>query len=88
MRVTRRTRPSHVGYGASIGRRRLLHTQADHSPPATEFHDQGSMAGLTMVVRLNFHDASETPGEPGHALHGDRRQTQELAAATSSERGR
>jgi hypothetical protein len=88
MRVTRRTRPSQVGHGASIGRRRLLHTQANDSASDAESHDQGSMVGLTMVVRLDFHDASETPGEPDHAFHGDRRQTQQLAAAASSDGGR
>lgn len=88
MRVTRRTRPSQVGCGASIARRRLLHTRADPSPPAAEPHDQGSMDGLTMVVRLDFHDGIETPGEPDRTLHGDRRQTQELAAAASSARAR
>jgi hypothetical protein len=88
MRVTRRTRPSQIGFGASIGRRRLLHTHADRSP-AAESRDLGSMAGLTMVVRLDFHDATESPGEPGRApqVQDDRLQTQAPAAVALSARG-
>ena len=90
MRVTRRARPSQVGCGASIGRRRLLHTQASEVPLTAENHEQGSMAGLTMVVRLDFHDAREMPAEPAHSrqVQGDRLQSQEPGATASSARGR
>ena len=90
MRVTRRARPSQVGCGASIGRRRLLHTQASDVPLTAETHDQASMAGLTMVVRLDFHDASELPGEPAHSqqVQCDRLQSQEPVATALSARGR
>lgn len=90
MRVTRRTRPSQVGCGTSIGRRRLLHTQASDEPLIAETHHEESMAGLTNVVRLDFHDAREIPAEPARSrqVQGDRPQSQEPVATVSSARGR
>ena len=87
MRVTRRTRPSQVGCGASIGRRRLLHTQASDTPPAPKSQDQAAMTGLTVVIQLDFLNARETRIDPAHRTRGDRLQTQAPVAAAASARG-
>ena len=87
MRVTRRTRPSQVGYGASAARRRLLHAQAHDSPLALEPRDPVSVADLSMVIPLDFFSAREMSSEPVQRTRGDRLQNQERLAASSSARG-
>jgi hypothetical protein len=73
MRVTRRTRPSQVGCGASIARRRLLHASASDTEPPAELQDPRSLADLPIVIQFDFE-------------HGEDRD-HELVAATSSARG-
>ena len=83
MRVTRRTRPSQVGFAATIGRRRLLQTFDTH--PERTRNEPLSTDGLRMVVRLDF-------SQPDSALteHSDAEtiRLQPAVAASSSVRGR
>ena len=83
MRVTRRTRPSQIGFAASIGRRRLLQTFDTH--PAQTTNEPLSTDGLRMVIRLDF-------SQPDSAIadHQDAEafQLQPAVAASSSARGR
>jgi hypothetical protein len=83
MRVTRRTRPSQIGFAASIGRRRLLQTFDTH--PERSRNGPLSTDGLRMVVRLDF-------SQPDSAIadHQDAEafQLQPAVAASSSARGR
>ena len=58
MRVIRRTPPSRVGYGASVGRRRLLHTHVEETAESIE---QASLAApnLDFLVHLNVDTSRE-----------------------------
>lgn len=53
MRVIRRTRPSQVGCGASVARRRLLHTS---SLPATPELGEPSISPLAGLVSIDARD--------------------------------
>ena len=83
MRVTRRTRPSQVGFAASIGRRRLL--QTFDTDQAEIENEPLSMGGLRMVIRLDF-----APTDPVGPEHQDTEaiRLQPAFAASSSARGR
>jgi hypothetical protein len=83
MRVTRRTRPSQIGFAASIGRRRLLQTFATH--PEGARNEPLSTDGLRMVVRLDFSqpDSALTEHHDAEAIR-----LQPAVAASSSARGR
>jgi hypothetical protein len=87
MRVTRRTRPSQVGCGASAARRRLLHAQANDFPPGLESRGPGSMADLSMVTQLDLFDASETPARPARQTKSDSLEDLVLVTAGSRARG-
>jgi hypothetical protein len=81
MRVTRRTRPSQVGFAASVGRRRLL--QTFDSPPTAARSEPLSTDGLRMVIRLEYF-------QPDPAIFADRDdiRRQPTSAPSSSARGR
>ena len=85
MRVTRRARPPQVGFAASIGRRRLLHTYGT-AAPETPSGQPGP--GLKMVIRLDFRDAEPSmtddtgDSQSGHVV------SHRLVASGSSARGR
>jgi hypothetical protein len=87
MRVSRRTRPSQVGCGASVARRRLLHAQASDSSATPESLDQFSIADLSMVIELDRYGARNTPAEPAQQNRSDQRQKQVPVVAGSSARG-
>lgn len=83
MRVIRRTPPSRVGYGASVGRRRLLHTYVEETiepgeqTPLTDPH-------LDFLVHLNV-DASR---QAANLIRWQRGESQTLIATVSKARGR
>ena len=81
MRVARRTRPTQVGFAASIGRRRLLQTFDSHS--ATTPHHPIATDSLRMVIRLDF-------SSPDSALAAEAEgvRFQPALAGSSSDRGR
>jgi hypothetical protein len=87
MRVTRRTRPSQVGCGASAARRRLFHAQANASPPALDFRGPVSKAELSMVIQIDRFDAGETPTRRAQRTGADGLEDQVLVVAGSSPRG-
>ena len=80
MRVSRRTRPSQVGFAASIGRRRLL--QAFDPQPAAKIEPL-STDGLRMVIRLDLN-----PSASGNVLETGDGRLQTAAVASSRARGR
>lgn len=81
MRVTRRTRPSQVGFAASIGRRRLLQVfDAQQAPTRSE---PLTTDGLRLVIRLDF--SQPDVGVLPEAEEGRR---QPAVAAPSRARGR
>jgi len=83
MRVIRRTPPSRVGYGASIGRRRLLHTYVEESvEPAEE--TSPADPDLDFLIHLNV-DASR---EAANLIRWQRGESQTLIATVSKARGR
>jgi len=87
MRVSRRTRPSQVGCGASAARRRLFHAQESNAPPALESRGPVSMAGLSMTIQLDLIDARESPAKPAQQTKGDGLENQVLVVAGSSTGG-
>ncbi len=87
MRVSRRTRPSHVGCGASAARRRLFHAQASASSPALESHDPVTMADLSMVIQLDLSRTGGTAVRPEHQTRARDLEDQVLIVAGSSRRG-
>jgi hypothetical protein len=86
MRVTRRTRPSQVGFAASIGRRRLL--QTFDPPSAATRNDSFSTDGLRMVIRLDFSQTDAAIGEEPEPHDAEAIRFQPAAAVPSSARGR
>ena len=84
MRVSRRARPSQVGFAASIGRRRLLQTFDTHPTP-TRSEPPVSTDGLRMVIRLDFSQTDSTAAESQDA---EAIRYQPVLAASSSARGR
>jgi hypothetical protein len=85
MRVTRRTRPSRVGFGASIGRRRLLH--ASTSPEETVPEESG-FPTLAVLIRFSPPETPPALGERFGRDHLDRHDAQTAVAVASSARGR
>ena len=85
MRVTRRTRPSRVGFAVSIGRRRLLHTSgsADGSAP-----EETKFTTLAVLIRFDAPESTPFAGEPFGRGRIDRHDAQTAVAASSSVRGR
>jgi hypothetical protein len=83
MRVIRRTPPSRVGYGASVGRRRLLHTYVEETVDPEE---QTVLANpdLDFLVHLNV-DASR---HAANLIRWQRAESQTLVATLSKARGR
>lgn len=81
MRVTRRTRPSQVGFAASIGRRRLL--QAFDAQPAPTRSETLATDGLRMVIRLDF-----SQSDVGVFPEAEEGRLQPAVAASSRARGR
>jgi hypothetical protein len=85
MRVTRRARPPQVGFAASIGRRRLLHT---HTTAAHETPSGQPEPGLKWVIQLDFRDVepsvTNAPGVSPTGLVDSHR----FVASGSSARGR
>lgn len=53
MRMIRRTRPSQVGCGASVARRRLQHSS---SSPATPAADEAAVSPLARLVPIDARD--------------------------------
>ena len=86
MRVSRRTRPSQVGFAASIGRRRLLQTFDTH--PARISNEPLSTDGLHMVIRLDFSSTEPAIVTPTDAQDGAPGCVHPAVAAASSARGR
>ena len=86
MRVTRRARPSQVGFAASIGRRRLLQTFDLH--PAQTRNEPLSTDGLRLVIRLDFSGTETTIVAPADARDGEPGRLQPTVGASSSARGR
>ena len=86
MRVTRRTRPSQVGFAASIGRRRLLQTFDAH--PAETRSDPLSTDGLRMVIRLDFSPTDSAIIADSEHQDAEATRFQPAVAASSSARGR
>src|SRR3954451_18555158 len=86
MRVIRRTPPSRVGYGASAGRRRLLHTHVDE---AAEPVDQTSIAvpNLDFLVHLNV-DTSREAATLIRGQRGEASRPQTLVDTVARARGR
>ena len=60
MRVIRRSRPSQIGCGSAIARRRLVHAQALTAQPSP---DHGSPAGQVTVFEIDVVDARVMPTE-------------------------
>jgi hypothetical protein len=85
MRVTRRARPPQVGFAASIGRRRLLHTYGTASPATPPGPSESE---LKMVIRLDFRDAEPSITDAPGLLHTGHAESHQLAASGSSARGR
>lgn len=86
MRVIRRTPPSRVGYGASVGRRRLLHTYVEETAESVE---QPLLAApnLDFLVHLNV----DTSREAANLIRwqcSDASGPQTLIATVSRARGR
>jgi hypothetical protein len=81
MRVSRRTRPSQVGFAASIGRRRLL--QAFDAEPAPIKTEPLSTDGLRLVIRLDF----SQPGA-GFVAEAEDNRLQPTVAPSFRARGR
>jgi hypothetical protein len=86
MRVTRRTRPSQVGFAASIGRRRLLQTFDAH--PVDSRIDPLSTDGLRLVIRLDFSPADAANIADAERQDAEATRFQPAVAASSSARGR
>lgn len=63
MRVTRRIRPSQIGCGSTIARRRLLHAQTHDAQLRQPSPDHGSPTGQATVIEIDFAGARESPGE-------------------------
>jgi hypothetical protein len=90
MRVIRRTRPSRVGCGSSVARRRLLHASGSTEETTTS---ESSLPSLMLLVRLNQQRVPLTQiGSPAHAWSqkqeqeskdGDGIQSRELAGSSA-----
>ena len=86
MRVIRRPVPSRVGYGASVGRRRLLHT---HVEETTETVEQATLTDpdLDYLIHLNV----DAPREAANLIRwqrGEASSSHTLIATVSKARGR
>ena len=86
MRVTRRTRPSQVGFAASIGRRRLL--QTFDPPTAATRNEPLSTDGLRMVIRLDFSQTDSAIVEETEHHDVEMTRFQPAVAVSASARGR
>jgi len=86
MRVIRRTPPSRIGYGASVGRRRLLHTYVEETAESVE---QSHLAApdLDFLVHLNV-DTSREAANLIRWQRGDASGPQTLIATVARARGR
>jgi hypothetical protein len=86
MRVIRRTPPSRVGYGASVGRRRLLHTHGEETAATVE---QASFAdpNLNGWIYLKV-DAPREAATMIRWQRGEAGSSQTLIATVSKARGR
>ena len=87
MRVSRRARPSQVGCGASVARRRLLHVQASDSATNPVSQDQPSVTDFSMVIEIDLSAARKTLVEPAQRIWREHRQDQVTVFASSSARG-
>ena len=85
MRVTRRTRPSRVGFGASISRRRLLHTSGSTDETAPE---ESRFPTLAVLIRFDTPDTIAARGDLLGRDRLERNDAQTAVAAASSARGR
>ena len=85
MRVTRRARPPQVGFAASIGRRRLLHTYGTASP---ETPSGPSEPGLKLVIWFDFRDPEPSFADATGVVETGNVASQPLVATGSSARGR
>jgi hypothetical protein len=86
MRVIRRTLPSRVGYGASVGRRRLLHTYVEDPIESIE-SPVVAHPDLDCLVHLNV-DASREAANLIRWQRGEASGTQTLIATVAKARGR
>jgi hypothetical protein len=86
MRVSRRTRPSQVGFAASIGRRRLL--QTFDALPAETRSDPLSTDGLRLVIRLDFSPTDSAIVAEAERQDAEATRFQPAVAVSSSARGR
>jgi hypothetical protein len=85
MRVIRRTAPSRVGYGASVGRRRLLHTYVEETAETVEQTTLTDPDFDTMI-----HLKVDAPREAANLIRwqrGEARSSQTLIATVSRARG-
>jgi hypothetical protein len=85
MRVPRRIRPSQVGCGATIGRRRLYAASASTNPEST---DKSQIAHLAFVIRA---DGQLVSSVDAFGFHSDLEQQNYASTAElveSSARGR
>ena len=86
MRVSRRTRPSQVGFAASIGRRRLL--QTFDAQTAESRNASLSTDGLRLVIRLEFSQAEASGAADANFQDTEAIRTQPAVAASASAPGR
>lgn len=86
MRVIRRPLPSRVGYGASVGRRRLLHAHGEETAESSE-QPSRSDPDLDFLVHLNV-DASREAANLIRWQQKNASGSQTLIATLSKARGR
>ena len=86
MRVIRRPLPSRVGYGASVGRRRLLHTHGEETAETVEQPSRLIPISISWI-HLNV-DASREAANLIRWQRGEASGSQTLIATVSKARGR